>query len=68
MEATSIKPAAEETGLLRFEGVCRGVRGHHAWIAGGLAVATAVFILLINSFLLMDLMRRSASSWLWSWR
>lgn len=36
------------------------MRGGHAWVAAGLAVATAVFILLINSFLLMDLMRRSA--------
>ncbi|WP_316976620.1 TRAP transporter permease [Shumkonia mesophila] len=60
MDSSSKTPKAEEAGLLRFEGCGRGVRGHHAWIAGGLAVATAVFILLINSFLLMDLMRRSA--------
>ncbi len=47
-------------GTLRFEDAGRSVSGFHAWIVAGLAVSLAVFVLAINSFLLMDLMRRSA--------
>ncbi|MBE0531435.1 MAG: TRAP transporter fused permease subunit [Rhodospirillales bacterium] len=60
MDASSTTPATEQPAALRFEGGGRGMRGVHAWVAAGLAIATATFILAINSFLLMDLMRRSA--------
>jgi len=60
MSTTSTDQAAETGKFLRFEGGGRNLNGAHAWIAAGFAVATAIFILLINSVLLMDLMRRSA--------
>jgi len=60
MDTPTTTPASEQPITLHFEGGGRGMRGAHAWIAAGLAAGTAIFILLINSFLLMDLMRRSA--------
>ena len=49
----------DRLGELKLEGAGRTVSGIHAWIVAALAVGLAVFILLINSFLLIDVMKRS---------
>jgi TRAP transporter 4TM/12TM fusion protein len=49
----------DRLGRLRFEGAGRSVSGVHAWIVSALAVSLSVYILAINSFLLIDLMSRS---------
>ncbi|WP_316980122.1 TRAP transporter permease [Shumkonia mesophila] len=50
----------DRLGVLDLEGTGRSLSGIHAWIVATLAVALAVFILLINSFLLIDVMKRSS--------